>query len=105
MGSLSFPERFDMEFESLPPILTTRGLHLVAWGSNDGKPWFKLAAGGRSRVREVVIYVTSDQPVNVRFEYAIYDSTLHAVKAYSGRYGDPERDTFTGLLGLQSPSD
>lgn len=90
-----------MQYESLPPILTTRGLRLVAWGEDNGRPWFKFAATTRTHVREVVVYVTSDKPVRVRFEYAIYDPQLKAVRSYRGRYGNPERDRFVGMLGVE----
>jgi len=88
-----------MDFDALPPVLLTRGLRLEAWGETEnGHPYFKFRAV-RSKVREVVLYVTTERPVKVMFAYSIWDADSQTLISYHGPHGDPEQDTLGELEG------
>lgn len=95
-----------MNEQPLPPILKVPGLQLVAMGTTEkGHPFFKFATvGGHGsnfmRLQEVVLYVTSDKPVKLKYAYSIYDETTRSLTSYHGTNGDPERDTLGDITGV-----
>lgn len=79
----------------LPPIFVRNPrLRLVGRGRTDrGHPFLKfMNLDDEAHVREVaVIFVSSNRPANIHYDYSYVDDD-GLVAAYSGPFGDPDRD-------------
>lgn len=91
----------DLYNDPLPPVLAIRGMRLMAMGrSDEGRVWLKFGMT-KGRIREVTVFLVSDQPSTFMYEYAVHDASTHTVVSYSGRYGDPTKDTQVGIQGSE----
>lgn len=76
---------------TLPPILQTPGLRLVAIGTTEtGHQWLKFTTS-RVKVNDVILVMTSN-PTTLIYSYSLYDHETETTQRYTGPYGDPKRD-------------
>jgi hypothetical protein len=76
---------------SLPPVMQTPGLRLVAIGqTDDGRSYMKFTTN-RRRMPDVVIIIAND-PTKFVYVYSLFDDNTSTIQHYAGVYGDPTKD-------------
>jgi len=85
---------------NLPWVLKQKGLRLLDMVLNDEGHTILTFRAPLGPVREVVITMVSNLPVEWTYGYTIKDRHSKTAATYTGRYGDPDKDDLVDIEGF-----